>query len=380
MEKIIMDYENYEQDEELESIFINNFSDLTEEDIPRLSRPIINAADFDDKFNEKVEEWKQKVSSGETDKDLAYEIARDFIEINDELFARIPDEFQTKELCLEVLNYRSEAFVHLSENLKKSEQFIIEAMEYPAIPNSLIEFMDEKYKTPNICRAAIKMSVADLEFVPGKYRNEDLYFKAIEYDPENALKYIPKEYHAVICDKAVKKDGSVLEYVPEKLRTKELYLEAIKTDGTMLSLLPKKLKTPENCFTAIKSNGEALQFVPDKIKSKIMCRTAVEQSGYAIRFIPKKFQTEEIYLAAVKKNGDALYAVPKEFKTEKVCQAALAQTKEAFEYIPEELRNNQEKALPKEKEKAIPEIKKETPLQKLKQTLRRERKPARLER
>lgn len=69
-----------------------------------------------------------------------------------------------------------------------------------------------------------------------------------------------------LCKLAVENNGYMLQYVPERLKTPELCGLAVKNYGCTLQYVPEQFKTPEMCKSAVEESGVALRFVPTNIK------------------------------------------------------------------------------------------------------------------
>lgn len=68
---------------------------------------------------------------------------------------------------------------------------------------------------------------------------------------------------------SVQSNGANLEFVPEKYRTEDVCRLAVMNDGNALKFVPNEMKTKEICVAAVKENYEALEFVPDELKEDV---------------------------------------------------------------------------------------------------------------
>ena len=70
------------------------------------------------------------------------------------------------------------------------------------------------------------------------------------------LEYVPEKLKTPeLCRAAIENSGWALRYVPEKLKTPELCLLAVQNEGHALQYVPEKLKTPELCLLAVENGG-----------------------------------------------------------------------------------------------------------------------------
>jgi len=203
---------------------------------------------------------------------LKYKLNRDCQNLTDEQACKlavekwryflidIPDEFKTREMCLNVV--------------KKSPH--------------LLEYVPEKIKDADICQQAFK---------PSEYTGR---FQAFPYIPE---KFVTKEMCQQVSD-------SDFQYIPEKFKDRELCL---KTPSSNFRYIPDKFKE-ELCFRAVGEFPQNLEFVPAHLKTEALCTVAVKQDGRTLCFVPEHLRKEELCIEAVKKNHFAFSSVPHDLK------------------------------------------------------------------
>jgi len=135
-------------------------------------------------FNKEQEKCLANVSTNKS-------LWRDGHCVVDNVFADMPKELVTEELCLAVV--------------KKNGHMLL------YVPDAL--------KTDAVCRAAVE-DTGFLGDVPQARKTEELCLIAAQIDGD-ALRYVPKRFMTeAICIAAVKQDADALELVPKNLRDK----------------------------------------------------------------------------------------------------------------------------------------------------------------
>lgn len=111
----------------------------------------------------------------------------------------------------------------------------------------------------------------------------DQYLEAVKRNTY-ALDYIPEKFKTPeMYLEAVKRDGGVLGLVPEELKTPEMCLEAVKREGWVLQFVPKNFRTPEICLAAVKQDGWALRYVPKDLRTEEIYLAAVKHDSWVLR-------------------------------------------------------------------------------------------------
>ena len=135
-------------------------------------------------------------------------------------------------------------------------------------------------------------------------------YKDLSYIPENL-------YTREMCIEAIKNDYRQIEYVPNKLLNAEMYYIAANSSKFYLfsnDLIYKKLNDFEiyRCLTILaKNNGYILEEnIPAKFITKELCEIAVRQNGTVIRLVPTNFQTEDMCKLAVKQTVNSIQFIP----------------------------------------------------------------------
>ena len=152
------------------------------------------------------------------------------------------------------------------------------------------------------------------------------------------LRRIPKEERTYsLCLEAVSQNKMNVQFVPEKYKTEELF-EKIKRYNAVLKYTPHKFKTYEKCIDAIKRGSYDLQYVPKKHKTLELCLTALLHVGsICFRYIPKRIKTKDFYKLALQENGFLIKYIPEDLLTKDLCRIAIRKDKSNLEYIPKNI-------------------------------------------
>jgi hypothetical protein len=131
-----------------------------------------------------------------------------------------------------------------------------------------LQFVPETFKTPELCRAAVRSNGEGLGAVPAALKTEPL------------------------CLAAVKSAPSALQYAPPSLKTPALYLAAVEADGAAIHNVPQARRSPELCLAAVRQNGALLRYAPEASKTLEVCLAAVAQNPAAIARVPSDIKAE----------------------------------------------------------------------------------------
>jgi Tfp pilus assembly protein PilF len=193
-------------------------------------------------------------------------------------------------------------------------------------PDRFLE-IPEKFRTKEVCLAAVKSIDAVCAFIPKNLQSEEFFIEAVK---TNAL---AEEQHYLYYNFAFK-------YIPEKHRTEKVCLEAmtqkvfnIVEEGkcTFLQYIPYSSFTQKLCLAVVNMYEFALSYIPVNLITAEICLAAVQKKAYALKHIPEELQSEEFFIEAAKVNGQALLHIPVAYKTKKVCETALQQHPDALD-------------------------------------------------
>ena len=96
-----------------------------------------------------------------------------------------------------------------------------------------------------------------------------------------------------MCEGSIVEDPSILEFVPDKYKMQEMCKKAVEEDAHALEFVPDQYKTPEMCEKSVKEDPYALEFVPDHYKNKEMCEKEVDAHLPILEFDPDKCKTKK---------------------------------------------------------------------------------------
>lgn len=174
-----------------------------------------------------------------------------------------------------------------------------------------------EYRTYALCLAAVKDSAEALDYVPEKYRTEEIYQEACKHGGW-VLNQVPEEYmNYEICQYAVMSYGDALKYVPEKYKNRDIYLKAVICSPESYRLVPIELLSPEFVVeVAQNSSFESIEKLPKALKNNQFYFKLMQLDSNFIWTLPKKSLTAEICKAAITSMGfettaDAIKETPK---------------------------------------------------------------------
>lgn len=181
-----------------------------------------------------------------------------------------------------------------------------------------------KYKTPEICAAAVGQNAMSIQYVPDTMQTDALCELAIHLRPI-ALQHIAKQT-VKLCLSAIRVMPSCLALVRIP-QTREMVITAVKKEWA--ALRHARIQDEEICLTAVRTNPNAIQFVWKP--SPVVIRTALEQDGLTLAFIPHDLLTSELCTCAVAQNGAAIAYCRKWYSPE-LLKLALKTYPDAYVY------------------------------------------------
>jgi hypothetical protein len=193
-------------------------------------------------------------------------------------------------------------------------------------PKFGLEHVPEKFRTPEVCKAAVEIYDWALKDVPEKFITPELCKIAVEHSGY-ALRYVPEKFITPeLCKIAIENNIDSLRYIPKKFLTSELFKNALQNS------------TSENAVRIV------FGYAPDEIKTPEICKIALKKAAY-IRDVPEKLITPELCKIAVENNIWNFENVPDKFKTLEICKIALEKAEKspfgadlAIEHMPKDIR------------------------------------------
>lgn len=115
-----------------------------------------------------------------------------------------------------------------------------------------IQYIPKNKRTKKLCILAIKNKCSKLEYIPEEFIDENLIISFVknQMGESSKLKYVPGAYKTpAVCREAVKRNKWNLEYVPIEMRTKEICQFALN-DGRykeyIYEFVPTEIKIQMN--------------------------------------------------------------------------------------------------------------------------------------
>ena len=83
-----------------------------------------------------------------------------------------------------------------------------------------------------------------------------------------------------VYNMALRMDPCNLEFVPDRFKAEDICNKAVRIKPYLLRYVPDHLKTKEICDEAVSMYRYSPKFVPDHLKTKDMCDEAVGRDAY----------------------------------------------------------------------------------------------------
>lgn len=229
-----------------------------------------------------------------------------------------------------------------ADDAKVSKEFIelhldrlLPLLKWAVSQNSIsLALIPEEYRSREICLQAVKQSGKALEHVPEEFRSIDIYLEAVR-SFGNALPQVPHASRTPeVLYAALAKNPWMIQHVPETLCDEKHYIDAVSRQGNALEFIPQSRLTPDICLAATKKTGWSLRLVPEDLRSYEVCLEAVRQDSRALQHVPETLRTREMCLDAVSGCGFSLKYVPMALRDAEICMTALKNTDNAMHFIP----------------------------------------------
>lgn len=227
------------------------------------------------------------------------------------IHANTPDY---KKLCIAAIDRDGANLYHVSED------FIDYDLGLRAVKNSdgmtALYSVPEEIRDKKMYRIALLNNPRNLQVMPKEpldaVLDEKLCLTLVQQNG-NLLSSVPEKFRTEeVCDAAVKQNGiAILKVPPELPNFFDLALTALKQFPELLQyhsvFHPKK---KEIYFASVTQNGKTLEFIPKELRDHDLCLAAVKQNGNALSYVPKELRDYEISLIAVKQEHSLLSIVP----------------------------------------------------------------------
>lgn len=166
--------------------------------------------------------------------------------------------------------------------------------------NLLGEWLNDDAMDPGVRWALVTERPVLIGLIQRKYRTYDVCRAAIQKCPE-AIQFTHK-VHPELSIIAIRSNPRLFEKVEDP--TPEMCLEAVIQNPEALRDIPPDQRTPEVCLVAVRRNGRMLKRVPESKRTSHLCIVAVQQNGLALKYV--KARTLPICIAAVTQNPAAI--------------------------------------------------------------------------
>jgi hypothetical protein len=184
-----------------------------------------------------------------------------------------------------------------------------------------------------LCLNSVKNNGWNMKFIPKSIYTQELVDAAIN-SACWAIQYIEEKFKTPEnCLEAVKGNGQTMGFVPRQFITNEMCELAVKTRYECLNHIPKEYLTQKICEMAVKANGKNVEWVPDEYMSSDLALEAIrspapsnpnsDMAGANIQYIKGKFLTKEIIVESARKWFSTFQTIPKEYLTEEIEEAVL---------------------------------------------------------
>jgi hypothetical protein len=135
----------------------------------------------------------------------------------------------------------------------------------------LFAFVPDEFKTMEMCKRAVRSNSANVKYVPHIFITEELCAEIIGDPRGGHLKYVPQHMRSrQICEVAVRLRGSDLLHVPRSVLTADFLRATIEYSGENLCYVPDDLKTAELCYMAVQLNNNTIKYVPYRFQTAEM--------------------------------------------------------------------------------------------------------------
>jgi hypothetical protein len=213
----------------------------------------------------------------------------------------VPEKLRTPEICMIAVGKDGYALQYVPEIHITHEicMIAVKQEEYA------LRHVPEIHKTFELCMIAVKQNGSVLKYVPKIHKTFELCLIAISHiddeHGEKILEFIPEKLRTHdICKAVVQNGGYDLEYVPEIHRTYEICMIAVKHDGTAIEYVPEIHRTYEICMIAVKHDGTALEYVPEIHRTIELCMVALQTSceyggDDVFQYVPDDLKTPKIF-------------------------------------------------------------------------------------
>lgn len=201
----------------------------------------------------------------------------------------------------------------------------------------LLESIDEKHKTHDICLEACLKHPMAIRNVPEQFLNDDFYVELMENGQFEFLDSIDlstiSQKNLITCLQSAKSLSFGSMKIPKKYWSMEL-VEALLPFSNTWNIIPAKYKTYDVCLKYVSKYGAGLKDIPGSMKDNTMCLAAMKSNAFAAKNYLPETMDEEFWNLVVE--GQCFYHV-KDLPEKYQKQALENQKSLRFDGIPLEL-------------------------------------------
>lgn len=149
----------------------------------------------------------------------------------------IPPQFRTLEIYTNIIKNIPEDYRNVPDEFK-TEEITLLAINYCDHTGYInLEHIPEKLKNENFCIKTIRQNSHIINYLPYNPRYDIIHVKSWGLPLKN-----PDFINYELCIISVKRKGRTLEYVPEKYKTEQVCLLAVRQTAKALEFVPPQFK------------------------------------------------------------------------------------------------------------------------------------------
>ncbi len=214
---------------------------------------------------------------------------------NSDLFYYIPDKFKTKEMCEAAVQQDGLLLRYVPDNLKTDDIYMTAFRQNPLA----IGAVPDKWRNETFFTALVEENPVNLKGVPRDERTADMCLKALEIAEGN-----PDIYYTVVS--AITDSKLLLEVFEQENDPEEI--------GTLLGVADRDTIDSEIARDAMSKNGKYIYILRQDVISSDVAEAAVKNYPRSITFVPENLRTPDMYLFANKKASNYHLPVPDEIR------------------------------------------------------------------
>lgn len=188
---------------------------------------------------------------------------------------------------------------------------------------SYLQYVPEKWKTPELCMEAIRRSPYAIAHLPESMKSPDLYMSLVRENPQN-LKGVPREARTPEMSREAfertygkdKTDFSVISALSDPALVLQVFREQDDPQQIhrLMSVLHlnRRLVTEEVALEAVRKDAGVLYDIPQTAITPLVADTAVRGDPRMIQWVPRELRTSDLCLYAEAAHPELRVYVPDE--------------------------------------------------------------------